>query len=184
MSEIVKNFEKEGAKTIEHFKKELGRTRTGRANTAMLEGIVVDYYGAMVPLAQLGNVSAPEARLLTIQVYDGSAVEAIEKSILQSDLGLNPSHEGMLIRIIVPALNEERRKDLIKRLHKMGEENKVVLRNQRRDAIDVLKNQEKEKVISADDVRKRQDEIQKIIDRYTKDVDSLLAAKEKELMEV
>jgi len=171
-------------KTVEHFKVELGRLRGGRATTSILEGIQVDYYGSRVPLLQLGMINAPEPRLLTVQVYDGGAVEAVEKAILQSDLGFNPSRDGNLVRIAIPALTEERRKDLIKKLHKMSEEQKVALRTHRRDAIDLVKKQEKDKAISADDSRRGQEDIQKITDRFTADIDTLLKAKEKEMLEV
>lgn len=171
-------------KSVEHFKKDLGRVRTGRAHTSLLDGLQVEYYGSNVPLLQLGMVNAPEPRLITIQVYDGAACEAIEKAIQQSDLGLNPNRDGSMIRINIPPLTEERRKDLIKKLHKMGEEIKVVIRNHRRDSIDYLKKKEKAKEVSADDLRKGQEEVQKITDKYTKDIDSLIAVKEKEMLEV
>jgi ribosome recycling factor len=171
-------------KTIEHFKKELGRLRTGRANGSMLEGLTVEYYGSQVPLIQLGMINTPEPRLITIQVYDGGAVEAVEKAIHLADIGLNPAREGNLIRLPVPALTEERRKELIKKLHKMGEENKVVLRNHRREAIDALKKQEKDKEISSDDVRRGQEQIQKIVDKGIADIDAVMSGKEKEMLEI
>ena len=171
-------------KTIEHLKHDLSRMRTGRASTALFEGIVVDYYGSQVPLQQLALLNAPEPRLVTIQAYDPGAVPSIEKAILASDLGLTPARDGNLIRINIPALTEERRKELIKKLHKMGEDTRVALRNNRRDAIEALKKREKAKEISEDDLRRGQEEIQKVADHYSKDVDSVLAAKEKEMMEV
>ena len=171
-------------KTVDHFKVEMGRLRTGRAHTSLLEGVHVDYYGSQVPLIQLGMVSAPEPRLLTIQVYDGGAVDAIDKAIRQSELGLNPMREGNLLRIAIPALNEERRKDLVKKLHKLAEENKITIRNHRRETIDDLKKQEKDKKISQDELRKGQDEVQKLTDKFTADIDQLLASKEKEMLEV
>lgn len=170
--------------TIEHFRKELGRMRTGRASTGLLEGLTVDYYGSQVPLMQLGLISTPEARLVTVQVYDSGAVESVDKAIRQSDLGLNPSIEGNLLRINIPALTEERRKDLVKSLHKLAEESKIALRNHRRDMIDILKKQEKAKEISNDDLHRGQDDIQKITDQYIKDIEELLEQKEKEMMEV
>lgn len=171
-------------KTLEHYKKELSRLRSGRASTSLLEGIHVDYYGSSTPLQQLGLVNSPEARLLTIQVYDTAAVESIEKAIYQADLGLVPSREGTLIRVVVPALNEERRKDLIKKIHKMAEEQKVSLRGHRRDAVELTKKRTKAKELTEDESRKAQEEIQKIVDKFTSDVDTVTAAKEKELMEV
>jgi ribosome recycling factor len=171
-------------KSVEHFKKDLKSLRTGRATTSILDGISADYYGTQTPLIQLGMVNAPEPRLLTVQVYDASAVEAVEKAIQQAELGLNPSREGSLLRIPVPALTEDRRKDLVKKCHKMAEEVKVVVRNHRREAIDGLKKQEKDKTASADDVRRGSDEIQKITDKSTAEVDQAVVVKEKEIMEV
>ena len=158
--------------------------RSGRASTALLEGLHVDYYGTSVPLMQLGMVNAPEPRLLTVQIYDRGAVDAVEKAIQSSELGLNPSRDGNLLRIVIPSLTEERRKDLIKKLHKMGEEAKVAIRNHRRDQIDFLKKQEKDKAISEDDLRKASEDVQKVTDKYTSEIDHVLAAKEKEMMEV
>lgn len=178
------DIEEKCKKTVEHFKKELQRLRTGRASTSLLEGLMVDYYGTQTPLMSLGLLNAPEPRLLTIQVYDAGAIDSIEKSIRQSDLGLNPSRDGNLIRISIPTLTEDRRKELVKKLHKMTEEEKVAVRNHRREAIDTLKKQEKDKAISADDLRRGQDEVQKITDRYTAEIDKATAAKEKEIMEV
>jgi ribosome recycling factor len=184
MSTVFNAFEDSCKKTIEHFKKELGRMRTGRANGALLEGLMVDYYGSQVPLIQLGMINTPEPRLITVQVYDAGAVEAIEKAVMQADLGLTPNRDGSLIRMQIPALTEERRKDLIKKLHKTAEENRVVLRTHRRETLDVLKKQEKDKEISADDLRRGTEQVQKIVDKYIVDIDALLAAKEKEMMEV
>jgi ribosome recycling factor len=145
---------------------------------------MVDYYGSSVSLQQLGMVSAPEPRMLTIQVYDGGAIESIEKAIQQSDLGLNPSRDGSLIRVVIPALNEERRRDLIKKVNKMAEETRIALRNLRREEVEEVKKKVKNKEVSEDDSRRAQDEIQKIVDKFIVDVDSAAAAKEKELMEV
>ena len=145
---------------------------------------MVEYYGSQVPLLQLGMINTPEPRLITVQVYDVGAVEAIEKAIMQADIGLTPSRDGSLIRMQIPALTEERRKDLIKKLHKTAEENRVVLRTHRRETLDVLKKQEKDKVISADDLRRGGEQVQKIVDKYIADIDVLLAGKEKEMLEV
>lgn len=171
-------------KTVEHFKKDIQKLRTGRANTGILEGVMVDYYGSMVPLIQVGMINAPEPRLITIQVYDASAVEAVEKAIQQADLGLNPSRDGSLVRLIIPPLNEERRKDMIKKLHKMNEDTKVSIRNHRREVLDAMKKKEKEKEISQDDLRRGETEIQKVTDKYTSELDMLVSAKEKEMLEV
>ncbi|MCB0335516.1 MAG: ribosome recycling factor [Bdellovibrionales bacterium] len=185
MTDNVKNeLESRGKKSIEHFKQELSRMRTGRASTSLLGGIIVEYYGSDVPLQQLGMVSAPEPRMLTVQVYDAGAVESIEKAIMQSDLGLNPSRDGNLIRVAIPVLTEERRRDLVKALHKMAEEAKIAVRSLRRDAIDELKKKEKDKEISEDQMRKGQDDLQKVTDSLVKEIDHLLQAKEQEMMEV
>ena len=184
MSGQFDNYKAQCAKGLDHFKKELSRLRSGRATPQLLEGLTVEYYGSRVPLQQLGMVNAPEPRMLTIQVYDASAVEAIEKAIQASELGLNPSREGALVRIVIPPLNEERRKDLIKKVGKMGEETKVALRNLRRDEVENVKKQVKNKEMSEDDSRRAQDEIQKILDKVIVDVDAAIALKEKELMEV
>lgn len=172
------------AKALDHYKKELSKLRTGRAAPSLLEGLQVEYYGSFVPLQQLGMIAAPEPRMLTIQVYDAGAISAIEKAIQQADLGLNPSRDGSMVRIVIPPLNEERRKDLIKKVNKMGEETKVALRNLRRDEVENVKKQVKAKEISEDDSRRSQEEIQKILDKVIVDVDAASAAKEKELMEV
>lgn len=184
MSAGLDTFKQQCAKSVDHFKKELTRLRTGRASPALLEGLHVEYYGSHVPLQQLGMVAAPEPRMLTIQVYDTSAVEAIEKAIQQSELGLNPSREGGLLRIVIPALNEERRKEMIKKVHKMAEEAKVGLRLLRRDQVEDSKKRAKAKEISEDEARRAQDDIQKILDKAVADIDVVAAQKEKEMMEV
>jgi ribosome recycling factor len=171
-------------KAVDHFKKDLTKLRSGRATPALLEGIMVDYYGALVPLIQMGLINAPEPRLLTVQVYDGSAVEAVEKAIMQANLGFNPLKEGSLLRINIPPLNEERRKQLIKKLHEMAEDAKVAIRGVRRGAMDSVKEQEKKKTISEDQSRKDQEALQKIIDRSIGEIDTLCAVKEKEMMEI
>jgi len=171
-------------KTIDALKRDLSRVRTGRASTGLLEGVTVEYYGAQTPLVQLGLVSTPEPKLITVQVYDATAVEAVEKAIRNADLGLNPSRDGNLVRINIPALTEDRRKELIKKLSKTGEESKISVRNHRRDSIDSLKQEQKDGNLSEDELRKSQDEIQKITDTFTSEIDELLSVKEKELMEV
>lgn len=171
-------------KTIEHFKKELGHMRSARASVGILDGIHVDYYGSSVPLQQLGLINAPESRLIVIQVYDKAAVESVVKAIMQSDVGITPSTDGNLIRLNVPTLTEERRKDLVKKLHKFAEESRIGIRNTRRDIIDDLKKQQKNKEISEDDLHKGQEEVQKITDKYISEIEHLLQIKEKEMMEV
>ena len=171
-------------RTVKHFKVELTRLRSGRATSSLLEGVTVDYYGSQVPLIQLGLINAPEPRLLTVQVYDQGAVEAVEKAIRQADLGFNPAREGGLIRINIPTLTEDRRKEMIKKIHKMAEETRVSVRNHRREELDGLKKKEKAKELSSDDLRRSEQEIQKIIDKFIAEVDTLSHAKEKEMLEV
>lgn len=180
----LKKLDQDCKSAIEHLKKDTGRLRTGRASSSLVDGVMVDYYGSMVPLQQLGLVNTPEPRLITIQVYDGNAAESIEKAIRQADLGLNPARDGNLIRISIAALTEDRRKELVKKLHKMAEETKVGIRNHRREAIDELKAKEKKKEMSADELRRGQEEVQKVTDKFTADVDSIVTAKEKEILEV
>ena len=184
MKNVYDKLDAECSKTIEHFKNDLSKLRTGRASAKLLDGIMVDYYGSQTPLNQLGVVNSPEARLLTIQVYDVSAIDAIEKAIKVADLGLNPARDGNLIRIPVPALTEERRKEIVKSLGKIAEDNKVSVRNHRRIAIDEIKKLKDDKSISEDDQKKSTDEIQKIVDKHTKKIDELAKEKEKEVMTV
>jgi ribosome recycling factor len=170
-------------KTIEALGRDFNRVRTGRASVALLEGVRADYYGAPTPLNQMASLSVPEPRMLLIQPWDPKSCEAIEKAILKSDLGLTPNNDGRVVRIAVPPLTEERRKDLVKVVRKMAEETKVAIRNARRDANDLLKEFKKEGEISEDDAHRGRDEIQKITDDYVAKVDELLAAKEKEILE-
>jgi ribosome recycling factor len=171
-------------KVIESFKKELSRIRTGRATPALLDGLSVDYYGSPVPVNQVANISVPDARMIVIQPWEKNMISAIEKAIQTSDLGLNPQNDGNLIRLPIPPLSEERRKDIFKNCKKIGEDNKVAIRNVRRDGNDKLKKEEKEKVITQDEEKKGLEEIQKITDRFVKTIDELLVQKEKEVMEV
>jgi ribosome recycling factor len=166
------------------LRKDLTRTRTGRATTALLEGITVDYYGTRTPLNQLAGLSAPEPRLLIIQPYDKSALAQIERAILQSDLGLVPVNDGKILRVPIPELTEERRRELVKHVRKLAEDYRVSMRNHRRDAIDLLKSLEKDKEITEDDVRKANEKIQEITKTYTEKIDHVLKAKEEEIMEV
>jgi len=183
-SEELDAFTQECERTIEHFRAELQKTKTGRASTGILEGVMVDYYGTQTPLNSLGLINVAEARLLTIQVYDTGAVDAVEKAIHQSGLGLNPSRDGSLIRVPIPALTEERRKEIVKRLNKQGEEMKITIRNHRRAVIDILSKQKKEGDISEDDLNTLKKEVQGITDKYTAQVDELLQKKENEVLEV
>ena len=184
MDDILKESEAKMQKTIEALKKNFSAVRTGRASPSLLDHIMVDYYGAKTPLKQLGQISAPEPRMIVITPYDKSASQAIEKAIMASDLGINPKIEGGLLRLSLPELSEERRKDLTKIVKKEAEEAKIGMRNVRRDAIEVLKKQKADKVIT-EDVEKMQDKkVQELIDRYSAETDKLLAAKEKEILEV
>ena len=171
-------------KAIESLKHQLTRVRTGRASANILDGVVVDYYGSPTPVNQVGQISTPEARLLQIQPFDKTMIAAIEKAIITSNLGLTPSNDGNLIRIPFPALTEERRKDLVKEVKKYGEDAKIAIRNSRREQNDSLKKAEKDKEISEDDSKKFQTEVQTITDKFVKQVDEIIAVKEKELLEV
>ncbi|MFZ3138423.1 MAG: ribosome recycling factor [Thermodesulfovibrionales bacterium] len=171
-------------RTIEALKKEFSSIRTGRASLALLDGIMVNYYDALTPLQQLASLSIPESRQMAIQPWDPKAIPDIEKAILKSDLGLTPMNDGKMIRMSIPLLTEERRKQLVKIVKKKAEEAKVAVRNIRRDANEELKKLGKEKHLSEDEIKKAQDEIQKITDSYITRVDDVLANKEKEIMEV
>lgn len=166
------------------FKHELSRVRTGRASTALLEGLHVNYYGAKTPLRQIAGLAAPEPRLLVITPYDKGALHEIEKAIQTSDLGLNPLNDGKLIRIPIPELNEERRRELVKHVRKMAEEFRVSIRNHRRDANEMLKQLQKDKKITEDDLRASEQKVQTLTTDYIDKLDKILAAKEAEIMEV
>ncbi|HSQ89173.1 ribosome recycling factor [Romboutsia sp.] len=182
--ETHKQLETKMNKTIDALKHEYTTIRAGRANAQMLDKIRVDYYGTPTPVNQIGAVSVPEPRTIMISPWDKSAMSEIEKAIRNSDLGLNPTNDGQVIRLSVPALTEERRKELSKKAHKVAEEYKVRLRNERRDANDSLKKMEKEGEITEDELKKAQDEVQKITDKFIKEIDALAVAKEKDIMEV
>ncbi|MEK7238857.1 MAG: ribosome recycling factor, partial [Nitrospirota bacterium] len=171
-------------KAIESLKKDIAGIRTGRASLGIFEGITVDYYGTPTPINQVATMSVPESRLITIQPWDLKMIAEIEKAILKSDLGLNPSNDGKIIRIAIPPLTEERRKQIIKQVHKRVEEAKIAARNIRRDSNDEVKKLEKEKKMSEDDAKKTLEEIQKLTDSYIKRTDEINSHKEKELMEV
>ena len=172
------------SKSIKSLQGQLSKVRTGRASANVLDGVVVDYYGSPTPIKQVGQISTPEARLLQIQPFDKSIISEIEKSIINANLGLNPSNDGNFIRIQFPALTEDKRKDLVKQVKKLGEDAKIAIRNSRRDQNDLVKKAEKSKEITEDDVKKFSDEIQKITDKFTKEVDDLVSIKEKELLTV
>ncbi len=170
-------------KAIESLKRDFNRVRTGRASASILDAVRADYYGQPTALNQMASVSVPEARLIMIQPWDPKSCGEIEKAILKSDLGLTPQNDGKVVRISIPPLTEERRKDLVKVVRKMGEETKVAVRNARREANDMLKEYKNEGDISEDDMRRGQTEVQKLTDDYTAKVDGLLAEKEKEILE-
>ncbi|MEW6416678.1 MAG: ribosome recycling factor [Nitrospirota bacterium] len=172
------------ARAIEALKRELASVRTGRASLALLDGIMVNYYGTQTPLQQLASLSIPDSRQIAIQPWEQKIIPDVEKAILKSDLGLTPTNDGKMIRINIPPLTEERRKQLAKAVKKKAEEAKIAIRNIRRDVNEELKNLEKEKHFSEDEVRKLQEETQKITDSYTAKVDEILGHKEKEIMEV
>lgn len=184
IDEILLDSEDRMQKTIEVLRKEFASLRAGRANPAILDKVQVDYYGVPTPINQMANVTAPEARLLLIQPWDKSIIPNIEKAILKSDLGLNPASDGTVIRIAIPQLTQERRKELVKVIKKKAEDAKVGIRNIRRDANDALKSLEKNKEISEDENKKAQDDVQKITDKYIAEVDKILNNKEQEIMEI
>jgi len=177
-------LQKEMEKSVVAFRKDLAKVRTGRASTALLEGIMVDYYGTPTPLNQLANLSAPEPRLLVVQPYDRAAIQGVEKAILKTDLGLTPNNDGRLIRIPIPELTGERRKELVRHVRKVAEEFRVSVRNHRRLAIERLKEMEKKKEITADDLKHSQERVQKITDGFIARIDKVLKTKEEEIMEV
>jgi ribosome recycling factor len=181
---LVEGCRKEMVRTEDVLRKELARLRTGRASTSLLEGLTVDYYGTRTPLNQLASLTAPEPRLLVVQPFDRSIITAIEKAVLQSDLGLTPQNDGKLIRIPIPELTEERRRELVKHVRKVGEEFRVSIRNHRRDAIEKLKGLEKEKKISEDDRRHCQERIEALTKEFVERVDKVLKGKEQEILAV
>ncbi|KTD68154.1 MULTISPECIES: ribosome recycling factor [Legionella] len=182
INEIKQDSEKRMKKTIEVLQTDLTKIRTGRANVGLLDHVQVDYYGTMTPLSQVANVSASDSRTILVTPWEKALVPAIEKAILNSDLGLNPATAGTAIRVPMPPLTEERRKELIKVVRNEGEQGKVSIRNIRRDANNQLKELVKDKAISEDDERRATEVIQKLTDKYILEVDALLAEKEKDLM--
>lgn len=182
--DLKKNTEQKMLKSLEALKNDLAKIRTGRAHTGLLDHIQVEYYGSMVPLTQIANVTLVDARTIGVQPWEKPMVGKVEKAIRDSDLGLNPATQGELIRVPMPALTEERRKELIKVVKHEGENAKVAVRNLRRDANNTLKDGLKAKTISEDDERRTQDEVQKLTDKYVAEVDKMLSQKESELMAV
>ena len=184
LKDLMLEQEQRMDKSIESLKHDFASIRTGRASVALLDKIMVDYYGSPTPINQVANISVPEPRMILVAPWDKSMIGAIEKAILQSDLGLNPGNDGTAIRLTIPQLTEERRKEIVKIVHKKAEDAKVAVRNIRRDANDVLKKEEKAKTITEDDVKDGLDQIQKLTDKKIKQIDDLKAVKEKDVLEV
>ncbi len=180
----LKNREEQMNKSVHFLKEELATIRAGKANPKLVDKILVNYYGSMTPINQMANISVPEPRCLIIQPWDASTMKEIEKAIIASDLGINPTNDGKIIRLMLPQLTEERRKDLIKIVKKEIENAKIALRNIRRDAIEVIKKMEKNTEITKDDLKKAEEEAQKLTDKYTKLIDDIYKDKEKEILEV
>ena len=182
--ELIDETKEKMTKTLNVLKSELASLRAGRANAQVLDRIAVDYYGTMTPINQLGNISTPEPRMLIIALWDAKMIPAVEKAIQKSDLGINPANDGKIIRLVFPELTEERRKDLVKTVRKKGEESKVAIRNIRRELNDQIKKQKKDSVITEDDQKKLEEKGQKLTDEFIKDIDTILTAKEKEILSV
>jgi ribosome recycling factor len=183
LDDIYEDTRESMGKTIASLKTELKRVRTGRANLSLLDGIRVDYYGTLTPINQMASLSVPESRLITIQPWDASVIKEIEKALLKSDLGLTPSNDGKIIRIAIPPLTEERRKQLAKSVHKTCEDHKIAIRNIRRDANELLKSLKKDGEIAEDAAFKGQDQVQKITDEFISQIDDIYKDKEKEILE-
>lgn len=184
MADILDETKERMNKTINVLKSELSGLRAGRANAQVLDRIMVDYWGSMTPITQLGNISTPEPRMLIIALWDTKMISAVEKAIQKSDLGINPANDGKVIRLIFPELTEERRKDLVKTVRKKGEESKVAIRSIRRDTMEQVKKQKKNSEITEDDQKQLETKAQKLTDDFIKEIDVILAAKEKEILSV
>lgn len=184
MNELIKNTEEKMVKTIGVLDRDYKSIRAGRANVSVLDRITVDYYGSPTPIQQMAAVSVPEPRILMIQPWDASTLKDIEKAILVSDIGINPQNDGRVIRLSFPPLTEERRKEIVKEVKKVAEDNKVAIRNTRRDALEKLKGLKKANTITEDDEANGEKKIQNLTDKYCKEIDNLAAAKEKEILEI
>ena len=184
VKEILKSAEDRMKKAVEVLREELVKVRTGKATTALLDGVKVEYYGNMVPLNQVANVSTPDVHTITVQAWEKNLLGVIDKAILSANLGLNPVNDGNILRVPIPALNEERRRELVKLIKKFGEDSKIAVRNVRRDAIEHLKKSEKLEHFSEDERKRGEHESQKLTDKFIQDIDKLLVLKEKEIMEV
>ena len=179
-----KNIEERMNKTISVYEEKLSEVRAGRANPAILNKVMIDYYGTPTPINQVAGISVPEARMIVIQPWDASILKDIEKEILKSDIGINPNNDGKVIRLAFPELNEERRKEIVKDIRKMAEEAKVAIRSIRRDGIDEAKTMQKNSEISEDDLKVAEEKIQKLTDKYVENIDNILETKEKEIMSI
>ncbi len=184
MQELIKNTEEKMNKTVAVLERDYKSIRAGRATPAVLEKISVDYYGVPTPIAQMAAVSTPEPRVLAIQPWDATTLKAIEKAILTSDIGINPQNDGRVIRLSFPPLTEERRKEIVKDVKKMAEENKVAIRNTRRDALEKLKALKKANTVTEDDVANGEKKIQNLTDKFCKEIDDISAIKEKEILDI
>ncbi len=182
--DVMKQAKGGMSKAIDSLKRELTKVRTGRASISLLDDVFVDYYGTPTPLNQVGTLAAPEPRLITVQPWEKNLIPEIEKAILKADLGLNPSSDGTLIRLPIPALTEERRKEMAKLAKRFGEDSKIVVRNSRRDANETIKQLEKDKELTEDDLKRGEKEIQSLTDDFVKQIDDIVAAKEQEVMEI
>ncbi len=184
METIKKNLEEKSKKSIAVLKEDLNTVRAGRANPALLDKVTVEYYGSQTPLKNIANISVPDPRTLMVSPFDPKSIGEIEKAINMANIGINPSNDGKCIRLVIPQVTEERRKELTKTVKKMGEDSKVAVRNLRRDANDHLKKKEKAHEITEDELKKALDDIQKSIEKTVKEIDEIVAAKEKEILEV
>jgi ribosome recycling factor len=184
LDQVTKDLVQKTEKTIQDLKQKLAKVRTGRASAGLLDEIRVNYYGQLTPIKQMANITIPEPRLIIIQPYDPSVLREVEKSITNSGLGLNPQNDGKVIRVPIPELTEERRKEMVKLVKKIGEEHKVAIRQERGKSIETLRKMQKDKQITEDELHRGQEDLQKKVDKTTKDIDELCAKKEKEILEV
>lgn len=184
MDNLVKAYQEKMTKTVHVLKEEFNSVRAGRANPHILDKITVDYYGQATPLQQVGNITVPEARMIQIQPWDASVIKAIEKALNMSDIGITPSSDGKVIRLVFPELTEEKRKELTKKVKHLGEEAKVAVRNIRRDAVQDFKKQEQEKLLTEDDLKDLETEVQELTDKFVKEIDKVVEEKTKEIMTV
>jgi len=183
LEEIVSKTREQMTKSLEFFKQQIAKVRTGRANASILDNIKVDYYGSPTPITQIATINVPDAKTIVIQPWDPSTLNAIEKAIKQSDLGFNPMNDGRILRIPVPPLTQERRKEIVKFCKKLTEDAKIAIRNIRRDQIELIRKAEKEKQLTEDDKKVGEEKIQKVTDEFIKKIDEIFSAKEKEIME-